>query len=80
MSWENPESAEEALTQALVLKITAPSEQKANLINPLVEQLSEGISDFNVNLCKSAALFEILGLDNKEFGESLAEVVNNERV
>jgi hypothetical protein len=80
MSWENPESAEEALTQALVLNITAPSEQKVNLISPIVEQLSEGMSEFNVNLCKSAALFEILGLNDKEFGESLAEVVNNERV
>ena len=80
MSWENPVSAEEALTQALVLNITAPSEQKVSLINPIVEQLSEGMPEFNVNLCKSAALFEILGLNDKEFGESLAEVVNNERV
>jgi len=47
---------------------------------PIVEQLSEGMPEFNVNLCKSAALYEILGLNDKEFGESLAEVVNNERV
>ena len=80
MSWENPQSAEEALTQALVLNITAQSEQKASQITPIVEQLSEGMSEFNVNLCKSAALYEILGLNDKEFGESLAEVVKNERV
>tara|TARA_R110000764_G_scaffold21525_1_gene54359 strand:- start:432 stop:674 length:243 start_codon:yes stop_codon:yes gene_type:complete len=80
MSWENPQSAEEALTQALVLNITAPSEQRSSQMLPIVEQLSEGMSEFNVNLCKSAALYEILGLNDKEFGESLAEVVNNERV
>ena len=47
----------EALTQALFLAITAPTDKKANQAVKLAEQLSIGLAEHEVELCKENALY-----------------------
>ena len=47
----------EALTQALFLAITAPTDKKANQAIKLAEQLSIGLAEHEVELCKENALY-----------------------
>jgi len=49
----------EALTQCLVLAITAPTDEKANQASQLAEQIAQGLTKKQVNQCKKKAL-EIL--------------------
>ena len=49
----------EALTQCLVLAITAPNDEKANQASQLAEQIAQGLTKKQVNQCKKKAL-EIL--------------------
>jgi hypothetical protein len=49
----------EALTQALFLAITAPTDKKANQASQLAEQIAQGLTKKQVNQCKKKAL-EIL--------------------
>ena len=49
----------EALTQCLVLAITAPTDEKANQASQLAEQIAQGLTKKQVNKCKKKAL-EIL--------------------
>jgi hypothetical protein len=49
----------EALTQALFLAITAPTDKKANQAVKLAEQIAQGLTKKQVNQCKKKAL-EIL--------------------
>jgi hypothetical protein len=47
----------EALTQALFLAITAPTDKKANQAVKLAEQLTIGLVEHEVELCKENALY-----------------------
>jgi hypothetical protein len=47
----------EALTQALFLAITAPTNKKANQAVKLAEQLTIGLAEHEVELCKENALY-----------------------
>lgn len=49
----------QALTQALVLAITAPNDEKAQMASDLAEQIAHGLTVKQVNQCKKKAL-EIL--------------------
>ena len=49
----------DALTQCLVLAITAPTDEKANQASQLAEQIALGLTKKQVNQCKKKAL-EIL--------------------
>ena len=49
----------EALTQCLVLAITAPDDQKAQKASDLAEQIAHGLTKKQVEQCKKQAL-EIL--------------------
>jgi len=49
----------QALTQCLVLAITAPTDEKAQLASQLAEQIALGLTKKQVNQCKKKAL-EIL--------------------
>jgi hypothetical protein len=49
----------EALTQALFLAITAPTDKKAQMASDLAEQIAQGLTQKQVNQCKKKAL-EIL--------------------
>ena len=49
----------EALTQCLVLALTAPNDQKAQQAAELAEQIAHGLTKKQVNQCKKKAL-EIL--------------------
>jgi len=49
----------EALTQCLVLAITAATDEKANQASQLAEQIAQGLTKKQVNQCKKKAL-EIL--------------------
>ena len=49
----------DALTQCLVLAITAPTDEKANQASQLAEQIAQGLTKKQVNQCKKKAL-EIL--------------------
>ena len=49
----------EALTQCLVLAITAPTDEKANQASQLAEKIALGLTKRQVNQCKKKAL-EIL--------------------
>ena len=49
----------QALTQCLVLAITAPDDQKAQQAAELAEQIAHGLTKKQVNKCKKQAL-EIL--------------------
>lgn len=46
----------EALTQCLVLAITAPTDEKANQASQLAEQIAQGLTKKQVNQCKKKAL------------------------
>lgn len=46
----------DALTQCLVLAITAPSDEKATLASQLAEQIAQGLTKKQVNQCKKKAL------------------------
>ncbi len=52
----------EALTQCLVLALTAPDEQKAQKASELAEQIAFGLSVDQVELCKNEAL-ELVGFE-----------------
>jgi hypothetical protein len=49
----------DALTQCLILAITAPTDEKANQASQLAEQIAQGLTKKQVNQCKKKAL-EIL--------------------
>ena len=49
----------EALTQCLVLAISAPNDEKAQMAGDLAEQIAQGLTKKQVNQCKKKAL-EIL--------------------
>lgn len=49
----------EALTQCLVLAITAPTDEKAQMASDLAEKIAQGLTKKQVNQCKKKAL-EIL--------------------
>ena len=46
----------DALTQCLVLAITAPDDQKAQQASELAEQIAQGLTKKQVNQCKKKAL------------------------
>jgi len=46
----------EALTQCLVLALTAPDDQKAEQASNLAEQIAYGLTDDQVEQCKLDAL------------------------
>jgi hypothetical protein len=46
----------QALTQALILALTAPSDQKAQMASDLAEQIAHGLTKKQVNQCKVAAI------------------------
>ena len=46
----------QALTQCLVLAITAPSDEKAQMASDLAEQIAKGLTIKQVNQCKKKAL------------------------
>jgi len=46
----------EALTQCLVLALTAPNDQKAQHAAELAEQIAHGLTKKQVNQCKQAAI------------------------
>jgi len=46
----------QALTQALILALTAPSDKKAQMASDLAEQLAHGLTKKQVNQCKVAAI------------------------
>jgi len=46
----------DALTQCLVLAITAPTDEKANQASQLAEQIALGLTKKQVNQCKQAAI------------------------
>jgi hypothetical protein len=46
----------QALTQALILALTAPSDQKAQMASELAEQIAHGLTKKQVNQCKVAAI------------------------
>ena len=46
----------EALTQCLVLALTAPNDQKAQKASDLAEQIAQGLTVEHVEQCKVAAL------------------------
>jgi len=46
----------QALTQALVLAIIAPDDDKAAQASTLAEQIAQGLTKTQVNLCKAQAL------------------------
>lgn len=50
----------QALTQALVLAIIAPDDDKAAQASILAEQIAQGLTKTQVNRCKAQAL-KILG-------------------
>ena len=49
----------EALTQCLILALTAPNDKKADQASELAEQIAQGLTKKQVNQCKKKAL-EIL--------------------
>jgi hypothetical protein len=49
----------DALTQCLILAITAPTDEKAIQASQLAEQIAQGLTKKQINLCKKKAL-EIL--------------------
>lgn len=49
----------QALTQALVLAIIAPDNQKAAQAAVLAEQIAQGLTKTQVNRCKKVALSQI---------------------
>jgi hypothetical protein len=52
----------EALTQCLILALTAPNDQKAQQAAELAEQIAHGLTKKQVNQCKQAAIKEWEGL------------------
>ena len=46
----------DALTQCLVLALTAPNDQKAQKASDLAEQIAQGLTIDQVEKCKVAAL------------------------
>lgn len=46
----------EALTQCLVLALTAPDDKKAQQAAQLAEQIAHGLTKKQVNQCKQAAI------------------------
>ena len=46
----------DALTQCLVLALTAPNDQKAQKASELAEQIAHGLTKKQVNQCKQAAI------------------------
>ena len=52
----------EALTQCLVLALTAPNDQKAQQASELAEKLAYGLSVDQVEICKFEAL-EFVGFE-----------------
>jgi hypothetical protein len=46
----------QALTHALILALTAPSDQKAQMASELAEQIAHGLTKKQVNQCKVAAI------------------------
>jgi len=46
----------QALTQCLVLAITAPDDQKAQIASEMAEQIAYGLTSDQVDLCKQKAL------------------------
>lgn len=49
-------SAEEALTLALILGITAETDREYDRMRPLVEELSANMDEVSIARCKRAAL------------------------
>jgi hypothetical protein len=52
----------QALTQALILALIAPNDQKAEQASELAEQIAFGLSVDQVELCKNEAL-ELVGFE-----------------
>ena len=50
------QSAEEALTLALILGITAETDREYDRVRPLVEELSASMDEVAIARCKRAAL------------------------
>jgi hypothetical protein len=46
----------QALTQALILALTAPSDKKAQMASELAEQIAHGLTKKEVSQCKVAAI------------------------
>ena len=57
----------EALTQALVLAITAPSDQKMRKALALAGQIAQGLSIDQVEQCKAKALGIIEGIEGEYY-------------
>ena len=52
----------DALTQCLVLALTAPNDQKAQQASELAEQIAHGLTNDQVENCKNEAL-ELVGFE-----------------
>ena len=46
----------DALTQCLVLAITAPTDEKAEKAEQLAQEIAQGLTDLQVEQCKADAL------------------------
>lgn len=46
----------DALTQCLVLAITAPTDEKADKAEQLAQEIAQGLTDLQVEQCKADAL------------------------
>lgn len=51
-----PQSAEEALTLALVLGLTAATDEEYERVLPLIEEFSSQMDELSIARCKRAAL------------------------
>lgn len=51
-----PQSLEEALTLALVLGLTAATDEEYERVLPLIEEFSAGLDELSIARCKRAAL------------------------
>lgn len=51
----DPESAGDALTEALVLSVTAPSDQQSREALALADQIAAGLNEFDVARAKARA-------------------------
>lgn len=52
----------DALTQCLILALTAPNDKKAQQASDLAEKLAHGLTDEEVEICKFEAL-EFVGFE-----------------
>lgn len=79
LAMQAPTNAKEALTMALFLSITAPDDEKAAKAMELVQDFASGMSEPEIEACKTAAQIQAFGAEHVAAEQAAGKAITRAR-